>query len=255
MGYSNVNVHNSTSFPVVGSVQYLSCSPDNFNLAPNNVSNISRGSCLISAITAQVNVNGSWINASSYESTGTSYSQFAVVQTTPGVFQVTRLTNSIAGDPLLLNSGLKESADFYDVKDMKDAEATGLRILTEQQQQIEANWPKDYPKMSHFSSGKLLCSLRSKDSTVDERSEVSCVNGSLEEINNNAGFYLSKNDINGVTRDLLKAMVKARFKIKSGNSTYKCENGKTLYWIVSATSEPLENGKDAVIYNIGLAVE
>jgi hypothetical protein len=98
MGYPDVRVTNSTSYPVTGGVTYESifCKNDTFSLPPGpgtSWSN-SRGVCLITSVYAVVTYNGTSVQASPYSSSGTSYSQYAVVQTGDGVFAVTRLTTS-----------------------------------------------------------------------------------------------------------------------------------------------------------------
>jgi len=96
MGYPDVNVTNSTPYPVTGGVTYESifCSNDTFNLNPGPGTTWSngRGVCLITSVYAVVTYNGQGVQAAPYSSSGTSYSQFAVVQTGDGAFAVTRLT-------------------------------------------------------------------------------------------------------------------------------------------------------------------
>jgi hypothetical protein len=96
MSYPVVCIANSTPYPIGGTVDYASffCSNDSYNIEPNGTwCASSRGVCLVTQITATVSYNGQAVNASPYTSSGTSYSQFAVVQTSPGVFAVTRLTS------------------------------------------------------------------------------------------------------------------------------------------------------------------
>lgn len=106
MGYPLVNVTNSTSSPVSGTVEYASifCSNDNYNVAPNGGTwtASSRGVCLVTKVTANVHLpDGRVIPATPYESSGTSYSTFAVIQ--QGVnYVVTRVVNLVDSQGELL---------------------------------------------------------------------------------------------------------------------------------------------------------
>lgn len=89
MGYPDVKVTNSTPYKATGTVHYAACSSDNFtNLAPNDSNSFSRGVCLVTKITATVNGQ----DATPYESSGTSYSQYAIIVQGTG-FAVTRVVN------------------------------------------------------------------------------------------------------------------------------------------------------------------
>jgi hypothetical protein len=92
-GYPDVVIVNSTQFRAFGRVEYLSafCRNDDYSVspAPGTWSN-SRGVCLITRITATVVTPSGNIAATPYESSGTSYSQFAIIQTGPNQFEVTR---------------------------------------------------------------------------------------------------------------------------------------------------------------------
>jgi hypothetical protein len=95
MAYPNVNIVNSTSYSVSGSVEYASafCANDNYGMGPNQPWTASgRGVCLVTKITANVQAPGGTVSATPYTSSGTSYSQFAVIQTNdnPFAFDVTR---------------------------------------------------------------------------------------------------------------------------------------------------------------------
>jgi hypothetical protein len=99
--YPAVHIVNSTSYAVTGTVVYSVCSDDNYNIDAGpgtSWTGPSRGGCLITEITAQLAVNGSFISATPYTSSGTSYSQFAILQTnnSPLEFEVTRRTNAVA---------------------------------------------------------------------------------------------------------------------------------------------------------------
>ena len=96
MSYPLVNIVNSTNYSASGTVEYASifCSNDNWGAGPGQPwTASSRGVCLVTEITGNVNVNGTNIQATPYTSSGTSYSQFALIQTSfgnPPTFEVTR---------------------------------------------------------------------------------------------------------------------------------------------------------------------
>lgn len=98
MSYPLVHIVNSTAYGASGTVSYASafCSNDNYSASANGGSwtASSRGVCLVTQVSATVFVNGSPINAAAYESSGTAYSQFAIIQTGPNAFAVTRMTLS-----------------------------------------------------------------------------------------------------------------------------------------------------------------
>ncbi len=91
--YSNVSIVNSTDRNISGRVEYASlfCSDDDYRVAPNrNWQASSRGACLVTKITAKA--DGVY-NAISYTSSGTSYSQFAIIDLndpSDSKYQVTR---------------------------------------------------------------------------------------------------------------------------------------------------------------------
>lgn len=100
--YPLVKITNSTAYVVEGEVKYCSvfCSNDNYIVAAGTSWEAkSRGVCLVKEITATVNVNGNKIKAESYESSGTSYSQFAVVNMGDNKFSVTRVVNGEKDTP------------------------------------------------------------------------------------------------------------------------------------------------------------
>ena len=87
MAYPKVHIVNSTNFSVKGKVKYASafCSDDNYEIAPwGSWTAGSRGVCLLTEVSATVHTPGQDAKATPYESSGTSYSQFAVLQTAPG---------------------------------------------------------------------------------------------------------------------------------------------------------------------------
>lgn len=91
-GYPAVVVTNSTQYNVQGHVSYALCSGDDFLMLPfSSAGPFSRGVCLLTEISAKVQISASEvIEAKPYRSTGTSYSQFAVIQVGPKSFEVTR---------------------------------------------------------------------------------------------------------------------------------------------------------------------
>ena len=94
MAYPKVHIVNSTNFSVKGKVKYASafCSDDNYEIAPGGSWTAgSRGVCLLTEVSATVHTPGQDAKATPYESSGTSYSQFAVLQTAPGKFTMTRI--------------------------------------------------------------------------------------------------------------------------------------------------------------------
>jgi hypothetical protein len=253
MSYPDVHITDSTKFTVAGTVHYIACSSDDFNIGPGSDWSHSRGVCLISKITSQVFLPDRQVDATPYESSGTSYSQFAVIENPPGQYAVTRVVSLVGNDPALIESGLRTSAAFYGVEGTDDAEGIGLRVLQAQQQEIENNWPATNPKISYTRSGKLLCSLRAADKTLDDSSQKSCVHGCLGEISHSANIGLDEGDIDAIGADMLRTMVKARFKIKFANGTHRVKNGMTMYWGISAVAEELDGGKDAVLYTVAVS--
>lgn len=98
MSYPLVHISNSTPYGASGKVTYASffCSDDNYSAGANGGqwTASSRGVCLVTEITATLFVNGSPVNAAPYTSSGTSYSQFAIIQVGSG-FAVTRVTAAV----------------------------------------------------------------------------------------------------------------------------------------------------------------
>ena len=92
--YPPVTIHNSTQYIANGTVVYASifCRDDNYTVTPNVPWKKDRGVCLITRITATVQTPQGNIQATPYTSSGTSYSQFAIIQTGANSFMVTRLT-------------------------------------------------------------------------------------------------------------------------------------------------------------------
>lgn len=93
MAYPYVNIFDSTAYNAWGTVSYLTafCSNDDYSVTPNTAWQASsRGTCLVTMITATVRTPAGDIVATPYTSSGTSYSQFAIIQTGPSSFEVTR---------------------------------------------------------------------------------------------------------------------------------------------------------------------
>ena len=97
MAYPLVQITNSVpdASMIDGTVSYMSCSGDNYILTKKRTkwTATSRGICLVTEITATVTTSaGDEVAATSYTSTGTSYSQFAVISK-DGLYQVTRVVS------------------------------------------------------------------------------------------------------------------------------------------------------------------
>ena len=92
--YPPVQIHNSIPYNAWGRVSYAACSGDNYNVTTNTTwTGPGRGLCLLTQITATVRTPNGDIVATPYESSGTSYSQFAIIQTGPNSFRVTRIVD------------------------------------------------------------------------------------------------------------------------------------------------------------------
>lgn len=93
MSYPYVTIADSTNYIASGTVSYASafCSNDDYTVTPNTTwSASSRGVCLVTEISATVKTPNGDIVATPYTSSGTSYSQFAIIQTGSNSFEVTR---------------------------------------------------------------------------------------------------------------------------------------------------------------------
>jgi hypothetical protein len=98
MAYPLVKITDSTNYVVTGKVSYMSafCSDDNYTVTPNTTWQAkSRGVCLLTEITAVVQTPNGNVVATPYTSSGTSYSNFAILQTGPNSFAVTRIVNML----------------------------------------------------------------------------------------------------------------------------------------------------------------
>jgi hypothetical protein len=95
--YPPVKLTNSTPYLASsGTVRYLSwsCTNDNYaNLQSGHIwTGPPRGICLISEITGIVRTPSGDVVAEPYESSGTSYSNFAIIQIGENKFKITRIT-------------------------------------------------------------------------------------------------------------------------------------------------------------------
>ena len=98
-GYPLVTIINSTSHQAKGRVAYPGCHDDDWTALPwDTWKATSRGLSLVSKITAPVNVDGRWIDAQPYDSSGTSYSRYVLIQTSSNSFEVTRRVVGEASD-------------------------------------------------------------------------------------------------------------------------------------------------------------
>lgn len=95
MSYPLVHIANSTGHYVSGTVHYASafCSNDDYHIDANAAwEATSRGVCLVTEISAEVDEDGTKVRATPYTSSGTSYSQYAVIKIHDG-YAVTRVVN------------------------------------------------------------------------------------------------------------------------------------------------------------------
>lgn len=98
MGYPLVEIHNSTEFKAEGEVLYCSdfCRDDHFEVDSMRTWQAkSRGLCLVQRIMAKIHTKNGTIEALPYTSSGTSYSQFAIVQTGENRYAVTRIVDGM----------------------------------------------------------------------------------------------------------------------------------------------------------------
>jgi hypothetical protein len=102
MGYPKVQILDSTPYNVSGTVVYATifCKDDGYSVTPTNTwTGPERGVCLVTEINARVKTPNGDVWAKSYTSSGTSYSQFAVVQTGPTTFEVNRRVSGVEDSP------------------------------------------------------------------------------------------------------------------------------------------------------------
>jgi hypothetical protein len=87
--YDAVGIVNSSDQSVSGFVTYAACKSDQYTIGPRqNWIGPYRGGCLLTSVSAYVGENHE--PAISYNSSGTGYSQFAVIKLNNGSYQVTR---------------------------------------------------------------------------------------------------------------------------------------------------------------------
>ncbi|MFC2078932.1 hypothetical protein ACFLSZ_03020 [Candidatus Bipolaricaulota bacterium] len=91
MAYPPVKVTNSTQYMAKGTAKFIACKHWDYSLSPITYDEHKRGLCLLKKISAVVSTPGGDIEATPYTSSGTSYSQFAVIQTGEHEFVVTRI--------------------------------------------------------------------------------------------------------------------------------------------------------------------
>ncbi|MFL6198679.1 MAG: hypothetical protein ACJ76J_05865 [Thermoanaerobaculia bacterium] len=96
--YPPVQITNSTPYNAWGRVHFRSafCRDDDYHVTTGTTwTGPGRGVCLVTRITATVKTPKGDIVATPYESSGTSFSRFAIIQTGPDSFQVTRIVNAL----------------------------------------------------------------------------------------------------------------------------------------------------------------
>lgn len=97
MSYSLVKIVNSTPYIAEGKAIYVSvfCSDDSYSVTPNTTWEAkSRGICLLKEITADVKTPQGIVKATPFhDSIGTTDSRFAIIQTGPTSFEVTKIVN------------------------------------------------------------------------------------------------------------------------------------------------------------------
>ncbi|MFB9326637.1 hypothetical protein ACFFSY_12000 [Paenibacillus aurantiacus] len=96
-GYDPIQIANSTPYNAFGRIEYASifCSDDTYSVGGGNTFTApGRGVCLLTKITATVVTPSGNIEAEPYTSSGTSFSQFAIIQVGVNRFQVTRIVTA-----------------------------------------------------------------------------------------------------------------------------------------------------------------
>lgn len=92
-GYPFVSISNSTQHNVSGRVEFAACFQSTYVTHVGQTwTDDERGVCLVTKITAVVATNDGNVEARPYVSTGTSYSNYAVIYRN-GNYEVTRVTN------------------------------------------------------------------------------------------------------------------------------------------------------------------
>ena len=87
MGYGQVKVINQTPYSATGAINYLSCNSDTYSCGANatGTGSSDRGVCLVTSISATVN----GVEATPYNSSGTSFSSFFIQSDGSGGYKVT----------------------------------------------------------------------------------------------------------------------------------------------------------------------
>jgi len=95
MSYTKVHISNSTPYSVKGTVEYAVCSNDDYTAGASGGEWTAggRGVCLVTKITATIEIPGGDVDAIAYTSAGTTYWNFAVIKTGASTYYVTRVTN------------------------------------------------------------------------------------------------------------------------------------------------------------------
>ncbi|MBD2800738.1 hypothetical protein ID854_09800 [Xenorhabdus sp. M] len=95
--YPPVTIVNATNFTAKGDVRYASlfCKNDTYDIQSGKTwVGPDRGVCLLTEITAILETANGSVRAKSYESSGTAYSQFVLIQVDENTFEVTRRVNT-----------------------------------------------------------------------------------------------------------------------------------------------------------------
>ncbi|GIL67125.1 hypothetical protein Vafri_20570, partial [Volvox africanus] len=98
MSYPKVTIVNSTPYVARGQVDYLSlfCSDDGYTVSANGATwtGPDRGVCLVKKVSATLNTPQGNVEAEAYTSSGTAYSQYAIIyQPNGNGFAVTRIVS------------------------------------------------------------------------------------------------------------------------------------------------------------------
>jgi hypothetical protein len=96
MAYPPIKILDATPYNVRGKVVYMGqfCSNDDYSVTPTNTwTGPDRAICLLNEINALVKTPNGDVWAKSYTSSGTAFSQYAVIQMDSNVFEVVRLAS------------------------------------------------------------------------------------------------------------------------------------------------------------------
>lgn len=113
MAYPPVRVTNTTQYVVSGTVNFIACSHWDYGpLSPITYVEHKRGVCLLTKVSAKVETKEhGTVDATSYTSSGTSYSQFAVMQMSETEFVVTRVVTGAKDETPPEDDGRPEDVD------------------------------------------------------------------------------------------------------------------------------------------------